>query len=90
MRPTDFPATLAGFVDRIPFAAEPDNWPVHVAGHPPGALGFFVALDRVGLGSGLAAGLVVTLLAAEHRRGGAAHDAHCSVPRPTPGGPRRS
>ena len=37
---------------------------MHVAGHPPGALTFFVALDRVGLGSGLAAGLVVTLIAA--------------------------
>jgi methylthioxylose transferase len=61
---TDFPATLREFVDRIPYAAEPDNWPVHVAGHPPGALGFFVVLDRLGLSSGLGAGLVVTLAAA--------------------------
>ena len=60
----DLPATLAEYVSRIPYSAEPDNWPVHVAGHPPGALSFFVLLDRVGLGSGLAAGLVVTLLAA--------------------------
>jgi hypothetical protein len=37
---------------------------VHIAGHPPGALLFFVALVRVGLGSGYAAGLVVTLVAA--------------------------
>ena len=37
---------------------------MHVAGHPPGALTFFVLLVRLGLGSGLAAGLVVTLLAA--------------------------
>ena len=60
----DFPATLREYVDRIPYSAEPDNWPVHVAGHPPGALGFFVALDRIGLGGWLAAGLVVTVLAA--------------------------
>ncbi len=60
----DFPATLREFVSRIPYAAEPDNWPVHVAGHPPGALGFFVLLDRIGLGRGWSAGLVVTLMAA--------------------------
>jgi methylthioxylose transferase len=60
----DFPAALGAWVDRIPFAAGADRWPVHVAGHPPGALGFFVVLDRLGLGSGWAAGLVVTLLAA--------------------------
>ena len=41
-----------------------DNWPIHLAGHPPGALLFFVGLVQIGLGSGLAAGLVVTLLAA--------------------------
>ena len=46
--------------DDIPNA----NWPVHIAGHPPGALGFFVVLDRIGLGSGSPAGIVVTLLAA--------------------------
>ena len=33
-------------------ATAPDNWPAHVAGHPPGALLTFVALDRVGLGGG--------------------------------------
>lgn len=54
---------LGGFVDRIPAAAS-DSWPVHVAGHPPGALLFFVALVRLGLGSGLAAGSVVIVLAA--------------------------
>lgn len=59
----DFPATLEEYVDRIPFSAD-DNWPVHVAGHPPGALGFFVVLARLGLGGGYAAGLVVTLIAA--------------------------
>ena len=36
----------------------------HVAGHPPGALLLFVALARVGLASGPAAGLVVVAVAA--------------------------
>jgi hypothetical protein len=66
---TDLPATLREYVSRIPFDGLADNieganWPPHVAGHPPGALSFFVLLTRVGLGSGLAAGMVVTLLAA--------------------------
>jgi hypothetical protein len=60
---TDVQATLKEYVDRIPRDA-PDNWPVHLAGHPPGALLFFVGLVRLGLGGGLAAGLVVTLIAA--------------------------
>ena len=60
----DLPATLSQYVGRIRYEAAPDNWPVHVAGHPPGALTFFVLLVRIGLGSGLAAGLVVTVLAA--------------------------
>ena len=37
---------------------------MHIAGHPPGALLFFVALVRLGLGSGFMAGMVVTLIAA--------------------------
>jgi hypothetical protein len=60
---TDLPATLAVFVSRIPSGSD-GQWPVHVAGHPPGALTTFVALVRLGLGSGLAAGLVVTAVAA--------------------------
>ncbi len=63
-RISDIPAMLTEFVDRIPYAAEPDNWVTHVAGHPPGALLFFVCLDRLGLGDDFAAGAVVTLLAA--------------------------
>lgn len=59
----DIGATLREYVSRIPYAHE-DNWPVHIAGHPPGALLFFVLLVRVGLGSGLAAGTVVMLLGA--------------------------
>jgi hypothetical protein len=61
---TDLPHALDTYVSRIPYDAVPSNWPVHVAGHPPGALTFFVVLVRLGLGSDLAAGLVVTLLAA--------------------------
>lgn len=60
---TDFAATLSEYVERIPYAHE-DNWPVHIAGHPPGALLFFYVLVRVGLGSGLAAGLVVIVIGA--------------------------
>ncbi|WP_091227665.1 hypothetical protein [Microbacterium sp. 3J1] len=59
----DVGATLREYVERIPYAHE-DNWPVHIAGHPPGALLFFVLLVRVGLGSALAAGAVVLLLGA--------------------------
>lgn len=66
---TDLPATLREYVARIPYDGLPDNiananWPVHVAGHPPGALSFFVLLDRLGLGGGIQAGIVVTLIAA--------------------------
>ncbi len=66
---SDLPAAIAEYVSRIPYDGLPDdipgaNWPVHLAGHPPGALTFFVMLDRIGLGSGLAAGIVVTLIAA--------------------------
>ena len=60
---TDISATLHEFIDRIPLHS-PDNWTTHVAGHPPGALLFFVLLVRSGLGSGLAAGWVVLILAA--------------------------
>ena len=57
------PVMLDEYVDRIPYA-HPDNWVVHVAGHPPLALLFFVGLVRVGLGGDLAAAVVVTVLAA--------------------------
>lgn len=58
----DVPAALDGWVPRISYAAE-DNWPVHVAGHPPLATLFFVALVRLGL-SDLSIALVVVGLAA--------------------------
>ncbi len=63
-RTDDVPGMLEEFTSRITYAAIPRNWPVHVAGHPPGATLFFILLVRLGLGSGLAAGLVVTAVAA--------------------------
>ena len=58
----DVHAFLTGFVERIPIDAA-QNWPTHVAGHPPLATLFFVGLVRIGLGGDLAAGVVVTVLA---------------------------
>lgn len=46
------------FVERIPMGAG-DNWHTHVAGHPPGALLFFVLLDRLGITDPFDIGLVV-------------------------------
>jgi hypothetical protein len=60
---TDVPTLLEGWVPRID-ADHPDNFVTHVAGHPPLALLFFVALVRVGLGDDLALGLAVTVVAA--------------------------
>lgn len=65
---TDWPAEVAApLVEQraIELPYDPrSNWPAHLAGHPPGALTFFVVLVRLGLGSTFAAGLVVTLIAA--------------------------
>jgi hypothetical protein len=60
---TDPIALLQEYVSRIPLHSV-HHWPVHVAGHPPGALLFFVALVHLGLGSGFAAGMAVTVIAA--------------------------
>ena len=60
---TDVPAMLSGYVDRIP-KSHPDNWPIHLAGHPPGAVLFHVALVRLGLGGDLVAALVIVAIAA--------------------------
>lgn len=59
---TSVPDLLSSYVDHIPLDAT-DNWPVHVAGHPPGMLLFFVLLVKLGLGGDLAAGIVVTVVA---------------------------
>ena len=86
-RPTSR-AMLREFVDRIPYSASPDNWPTHVAGHPPGALLFYVGLVRIGLGGDLAAGLVVTALGATTTVAVAGDPAHAG--RRGGGSPRRS
>ncbi|MCB5907493.1 hypothetical protein [Streptomyces pinistramenti] len=52
----DIPATLRDFTHHILVGA-PDNWPAHIAGHPPGATLTFVLLDRIGLGGGAWAGV---------------------------------
>lgn len=49
-------ATLRGWTDHI-LAGTPDQWPAHVAGHPPAALLTFVGLDRIGLDGGGWAGI---------------------------------
>lgn len=59
---TSVPDLLSSYVDHIPLDSR-DNWPTHVAGHPPGMVLFFVLLVRLGLGGDLAAGLVVTFVA---------------------------
>ncbi|MFE2437165.1 hypothetical protein [Streptomyces sp. NPDC059409] len=52
----DIPATLRDFTGHI-LIHSPDNWPAHVAGHPPAATLTFVLLDRIGLGGGGWAGV---------------------------------
>ena len=61
-RVTNVSSTLHHFISRIP-ATGAHPWSIHVAGHPPGALLFFVALTRIGLGSDLGAGLTIVVLA---------------------------
>lgn len=52
---------FSGFVEHIPLDS-PDNWPIHVAGHPPGATLVFVLLARIGLSDPFSAGLAVMSL----------------------------
>ncbi|MFF7652681.1 hypothetical protein ACFZCY_23170 [Streptomyces sp. NPDC007983] len=47
----DIGAALRGFTGHI-LITQPDHWPAHIAGHPPGAVLTFVGLDRLGLGGG--------------------------------------
>lgn len=54
---------LRVYVDRIPLDA-PQNWAVHLAGHPPGAVLMFIGLDRLGLGAWQVAGPVVVAVGA--------------------------
>lgn len=48
VRVDDIGLMLRTFIERIPMDAT-DNWYTHVAGHPPGALLYFVVLDRLGV-----------------------------------------
>ena len=50
--------TFAEFVSRIPIGVT-DNWTVHVAGHPIGALLLFVGLVRLGFDDPFSLGLLV-------------------------------
>ncbi|GAA2362178.1 hypothetical protein GCM10009854_47220 [Saccharopolyspora halophila] len=59
----DIGTTLATFTDHI-LAGQPDSWTVHVSGHPPGTLLFYVWLERLGLGGGTWAAVVTLLVAA--------------------------
>jgi hypothetical protein len=60
---TDIPRFLETFADRI-LDFQPDSWPTHVSGHPPGATLVFVWLNRIGLSGGGAAGVVCVLAGA--------------------------
>jgi hypothetical protein len=60
---TDIPRFLTTFASRI-VDFQPNSWPTHVSGHPPGATLVFVWLDRLGLSGGGAAGLVCVLAGA--------------------------
>ncbi|GGT81784.1 hypothetical protein [Streptomyces coeruleorubidus] len=52
----DIPAALRDFTHHI-LLDSPDNWPAHIAGHPPAATLTFVLLDRIGLRGGGWAGM---------------------------------
>lgn len=60
---TDIPALLSEYISRIPRDSE-NHWRIHLAGHPPGAVLFFWALAKLGLGSWLGAGIAVLLIGA--------------------------
>lgn len=60
---SDIGVMLRTFTARI-LDFQPDSWPTHVSGHPPGATLVFVWLDRVGLGGGGVAGVVCILVGA--------------------------
>ncbi|WP_025779203.1 hypothetical protein [Brevibacterium sp. VCM10] len=49
---------LTGFIERVPLDAK-GHWPIHIAGHPPGATLFFIVLDRLGISDPYTAGIIV-------------------------------
>ena len=75
---------------RIPIDAAPDNWPVHIAGHPPGALLFFVLLDRIGLGRRAGGRARGDAARGDRRRWRCWSRCACWAPSRAPGGRRRS
>jgi hypothetical protein len=60
---SSLPAMLRGFTSHI-LPGHEFTWTIHAGAHPPGALGVYVVLNRVGLGGGAAAGLVTILVGA--------------------------
>ncbi|SDS83648.1 hypothetical protein SAMN04489751_3000 [Brevibacterium sandarakinum] len=58
---SSIPAFLSGFIERVPLDA-PGHWPIHIAGHPPGATIFFILLDRIGISDPYTAGVIVMTL----------------------------
>lgn len=63
VRVQDVSQMMHHFVDRIPYSS-PDNWHVHVAGHPPGTFLFFILLDRLGLNDPYQVGVIVMSIGA--------------------------
>jgi methylthioxylose transferase len=59
---TSVSTMLHTFIDRIPLDS-PHHWYVHVAGHPPGALLYFVGLDRLGVTDPFWIGVVCVTIA---------------------------
>lgn len=59
----DIPAMLATFTDHI-LTNQAVFWTTHVGAHPPGVFLLFIWLDRLGLGGGGPAGVVVILVGA--------------------------
>ncbi|TXK17657.1 hypothetical protein [Homoserinibacter sp. GY 40078] len=60
---TDVPAMLQEYISRIPLDSA-DHWPIHLAGHPPGAVLVFIGLVDLGLDTGVPAGLAIIAIAA--------------------------
>ena len=62
-RVNDVSTALSTYVDRIPLS-HPENWRIHVAGHPPRSLLSFVGLDRLGITDPFWVGVTVVTLGA--------------------------
>ena len=60
-RVTSIPHMLRTFTDHIPMDSA-QHWHTHVAGHPPGALLYFVFLDRLGITSHLWIGIITVTI----------------------------